>query len=414
MQKGIYSSGSISPRHKLRSDGKEALEDVVRDVIDDINAHSRARGRIVEFKDVLYGYRRVNPVIGSQYVLDLLMTYRKYRGRKMTIPVRRHVYVQKSFSPLQCRVLPSHESAVVGIQSHERTRLIMIVPLFRRLLPFDRFLDNFVFVCNQLYSKPNGTKANNEANEKLGNVSFDLSLIVVLFGTNEEKAKFLLLVQKKKSLLPESNGVPLCQIKMVQIDAEFSRGIALETGISQCDDDDLLLLIDVDLTFTASAVKRVFHHTKQKRQAYFPVVFSQYNPKFYAFSSNNEIIAGSSSFRTDHKYSSTNFEINAETGYWREFGYGIAAFYKSDFRLAGGFDTSIRGWGKEDVALFDRFIQHTNISIFRAHDPDLIHIFHDTDCDSTLSRVQYDMCIGSQASTLGSERNLMKYILQRT
>lgn len=63
-----------------------------------INSYSKQRGRIIDFKDIFYGYWRLNPIYGVDVILDLLLVYRKYRGRKMTVPVRRHAYVQQSFT----------------------------------------------------------------------------------------------------------------------------------------------------------------------------------------------------------------------------------------------------------------------------------------------------------------------------
>jgi hypothetical protein len=61
----------------------------------------------------------------------------------------------------------------------------------------------------------------------------------------------------------------------------------------------------------------------------------------------------------------------------------MVACYNSDLRLAGGFDTSIVGWGKEDTDLYNKFV-HSNLTIFRAADPGLVHIFHDIVCDPGL------------------------------
>ncbi|XP_035702067.1 chondroitin sulfate synthase 1 [Folsomia candida] len=409
--KGIFSAGTISPKLKLKSDGKEALEDIVREVMDIINGYSRARGRIVDFKEILYGYRRVNPVHGSDYILDLLMTYRKYRGRKITIPVRRHVYIQRPFSPLQISLvepISSVEDQSIVVVNTVKTKIVMIVPLAGRYSTFKRFLDNFHFTCMELYQLDN-------TSQHVSPTLFDLSLVVVLFGTDDEKDKFLHLVQRKRDLLSWGNDPEetQCKIQMVQLDTEFARGQALETGISQCNDEDLLFLIDVDLTFSADVLRRVNLNTKQGRQAYFPIVFSQYNPKFYSDPTKDDKgackhINGDSNF-------SQNLEcqINSDLGYWREFGYGIGSFYKSDFRKAGGFDTKISGWGKEDVALFDRFLQHTNLTIFRGPDPHLVHVFHENECDRKLPKSQLEMCLGSQANTLGSDLNLMKHLLKQ-
>ena len=44
----------------------------------------------------------------------------------------------------------------------------------------------------------------------------------------------------------------------------------------------------------------------------------------------------------------------------------VVALHKSDYI---GMNLGIRGWGKEDVDLFDRFLARQDLSIFRACDP---------------------------------------------
>jgi len=91
-----YSLTDSNPRRRIHSDIKEGLEDITREVMASINSYSRQRGRIVEERSALYGYRRVNSY-GADTILDLLLVYRKYRGRKVTLPVRRHVYLHQHF-----------------------------------------------------------------------------------------------------------------------------------------------------------------------------------------------------------------------------------------------------------------------------------------------------------------------------
>lgn len=74
-----------------------------------INNLSRERGRVIEFRELLYGYTRANPLYGHDLVLDLLLVYKKYRGKKMTVPVRRHLYIQRSYTDLQIREILSPE-----------------------------------------------------------------------------------------------------------------------------------------------------------------------------------------------------------------------------------------------------------------------------------------------------------------
>ena len=49
-------------------------------------------------------------------------------------------------------------------------------------------------------------------------------------------------------------------------------------------------------------------------------------------------------------------------GYWRQWGFGMAAMYKSDFL---GMDLSIVGWGKEDVSLYEKYVLQSNLEILR-------------------------------------------------
>lgn len=70
------------------------------------------------------------------------------------------------------------------------------------------------------------------------------------------------------------------------------------------------------------------------------------------------------------------------------------------FEQAGGYDTSIQGWGGEDVDIFNKFIARGgNISIFRAPDPGLIHVYHKRFCDKNLPKDQMIMCQGTRADT---------------
>lgn len=96
--RSIYSTGHANPKHKIDSAMREGLENTINEVMENINNYSRQRGRVIEFRELLYGYSRLNPVHGHDLILDLLLIYKKYRGKKMTVPVRRHLYIQRAFT----------------------------------------------------------------------------------------------------------------------------------------------------------------------------------------------------------------------------------------------------------------------------------------------------------------------------
>jgi predicted glycosyltransferase involved in capsule biosynthesis len=61
------------------------------------------------------------------------------------------------------------------------------------------------------------------------------------------------------------------------------------------------------------------------------------------------------------------------------------AAYKSDIVRAGGFNTRIHGWGKEDVDLYSKCLK-VGLSITRATDPNLVHVYHQASSLSLLYR----------------------------
>ncbi|KAH7961166.1 hypothetical protein HPB52_004345 [Rhipicephalus sanguineus] len=327
--KSLYSDQVTNPRRRIESYYEISINNVISDLMELTNRYSKQRGRVIEFKDVLYGYLRVDPLHGADYVLDLLLTYRKYRGRKMTLPVR-----------------PA----------------------------FERFLRTFRDVCldaddacSLLVVQYRDTAA--EADDLEGTVTAEKVL-----GADYDKSRV--------EFLPGGNG------------GEFSRAAALELGASRFKDDQLLFFIDVDMTFDAGVLRRVRAHTARRRSAYFPIVFSQYDPAYTGVSPEDPP------------------RVAPEEGYWRQFGFGIAAIYKSDLAAVGGLDVSIRGWGKEDVDLFDRVVA-SNLTVVRAPDPGLVHVFHPVRCSRDLAAAQYDMCLGTKWTSVASERTLAAIIAQR-
>lgn len=235
---------------------------------------------------------------------------------------------------------------------------------------------------------------------------------------------------------------PTAIINHISLNGNFSRGKALDLAArsSYISRDDIIFFIDVDMTFRSETLDRVRRNTVAHRQVYFPIVFSQYDPS-RVHGSNN---ANTHDNRLDY-----------ESGFFRQFGFGICAIYKSDILNPNinGFNTDITGWGLEDVKLLERIIKLNQnqpsqllntaegndviggqttmtlnygslkpkmLSVFRSPDDTLIHVFHPINCDRNLEESQYQMCQGTKANTLGSykliesvllsNRTLMEYL----
>merc|ERR1719443_2317707 len=95
----LYSISAGGEKRKVPKDVAEGLTAVVGHVLDSINAEASEKGRVIEFRDLFYAYVHTDPKFGLTYILDLLLLYKRYKGNKMTVKVRRHVYVRQPFLP---------------------------------------------------------------------------------------------------------------------------------------------------------------------------------------------------------------------------------------------------------------------------------------------------------------------------
>lgn len=395
--KQIISHLHLNPRRAMDASYKSAVNDILMQVMRMINKNARQRGRTIDFKEILYGYRRINPMFGADYILDLLLVYRKHKGRKMTVPVRRHAYLQQTFTEIVFREEPIPETPSMGsffggnimqmvqnkwshiynsnqeenqgpleFSSYMNRTVHFIMPLAGRFQIFLHFMNNFEEVCLK-------------TNEKV-------ALAVMLFraDVDDRTDDTVAFIEKLKERYPTYD------LRVVHLQGPFSRGIGLQEGANLYDDSALLYFVDVDIYISRDSLTRMRFNTILGKQVYFPIVFSQYDPQTICGEKDTACSQGSSPFR-----------FAPDFGYWRQFGYGIAVIHKADLYQAGGFDTSIVGWGKEDVDLYTRVLK-SNLTVFRAVDPGMVHIFHPIICDPQLEQAQYRMCLGSRVSTFGS------------
>lgn len=409
--RSLYSTEQTNPKRKIESAIRESLDDIITEIMDYINNFSRQRGRIIEFRDLLYGYSRTNALYGQDLIFDLLLIYKKYRGKKMTVPVRRHLYIQRAFTDCFVReIADENDDENNGYLSSKKkiARHFFFFNLFLicfhyfivdlKNLPYvlsskvknlwqsgiDHISDTLIMpIRNNSIGQYSTTKKLKQRHDTIPTIVFVLSLAgryqtflrflqnyeTICLKQPEQYTELLLILFKEHptdNLSPFINELkklqqkyPIAEINYVICGGNFSRGIALNMAIHSkyIELDDIIFFVDVDITFNFASIDRIRMNTMKNKQVYLPIVFSEYNPRGW----KNE----STYITNDYNEFNFNYSKNIEdkldynSGYFRQFGFGICAIFKIDILhpSINGFNTDITGWGLEDVKFLEKIVK---------------------------------------------------------
>lgn len=341
--KYIYTLGE-SLRHKPalhpRSDQKEDLVESVFFAVETLNKKKTNQHKFA-VENFVDGIFRTDFTIGTYYNMVFRHPDTNYYYT---------VQLARPFAPLQKVKTQVIDSSKISIN--------FIMPLKGRLDKFKTFLERFKKVAIDS--------------------NIEVFLTVVYFGRDG-------LTEIKTLLHSLTTRFAFRNFKLVSLDREFSRGLGLQEGVASWEGSNVLLFFcDVDIAFTTDFLEHCRYYTIPGQTVYYPVVFSLYNP---------DIVYQGQDQRPSEE---DQLKITKETGFWRDFGFGMTCQYRSDFLNIGGFNTNIQGWGMEDVELYRRYLQ-SHLKVIRVPDNGIFHTYHPKDCPTTLSPEQYRMCIGSKA-----------------
>ena len=376
--KSYFSHEELNPKHTIEEPHLKILIDTIFEYEKQYAEEMKKYGEIFFVKHFETGYKHVNH-LGIEYILHLKVCCSK---RKNGLFADKQAYwIRRNFSSLDVSedkaikesISPKPNLHFSFIEIKMMSVINFIIPLSGKLLPFLRFID--IFERSFLKQQK------------------EVSLLVVLFWNYSNQRESWEIVSSVKQLKRQYFTF---QIELIQRKGQFNRGTALNIGASMFKQDDLLFFLDIDCFIHPHILKRITFNTIQHKQAYFPIMFSLYNPQFV--------------WKNEANFD--NFTFTDEIGYWRFYSFGQLSVYKSDFSYIGGYDSTIKGWGKEDIDLFQKFLDK-GITPFRAPDPGLIHIFHDVHCGLELPHEQYRMCLGTKWSTFGCQKTLSNIVYSK-
>ena len=298
------------------------------------------------------GYRRLDPTRGVEYVMDVSGQL----GNGTTM--RERLSFLRPFGEIE---------VLNRVHSDTSVAVNIIVPVSGVADRFRQFLVNYETTCLKSVKVQ------------------DTRLVVVVFSDTD--AGYDQVVATLETLRKKHQRAI---IRTVREKGKFSRARGLDTGAKAVGQNELMFFVDADLDFTDGFLQRCKKIAAYGEQAYFPVVFMLYNP---------DVVYNG-------KPVPKQVTISRSTGHWASYAFGMVCVYRKDYEAVGGFDLDIKGWGAEDVKLYERFVASSSIRSFRAVDPGLIHRFHSKACNPKLSSDQFRMCIGALAEGYASKTQL--------
>lgn len=346
-----------NPEEKpVRKDKRDELAEVLETALHSLNGDGKSgaekaqAGKVYSPPDFVEGITRTEKDKGTLYEL----TFRGESSHEF-----RRLVLFRPFGPLMKVKNERVDTANVPIN--------IVVALAGRTDKFKQFMHNFREVCVRQDGR--------------------VHLTVVYFGKEQ-------MSEVRATLENTSREVNFKNYTLLQLDEAFSRGRGLDVGARAWRGGNVLLFFcDVDVYFTADFLNTCRINTQPGKKVFYPVLFSQYNPT---------LIYGSPEHIPPVEQ---QLVMKTDTGFWRDFGFGMTCQYRSDFVNIGGFDIDIRGWGGEDVYLYRKYI-HSNLLVVRAPTRGLFHLWHEKHCADELSPDQYRMCMQSKAMNEASHGQL--------
>uniref|UniRef100_A0A3B1K2H1 Hexosyltransferase n=1 Tax=Astyanax mexicanus TaxID=7994 RepID=A0A3B1K2H1_ASTMX len=336
----------------VRKDRRDEISEVLESALQTLNTPNRDRvaSKVYSTADFIEGIARTEKDKGTLYDLS-------FRGEQ---PQQfRRLVLFRPFGPLM-------KVSDERVQT-QNTIINIILPLSHRADKFRHFMHNFREVCIKQDRR--------------------VHLTVVYFGRDQMN-------DIKGMLENTSRELNFRNFTLIQLNEEFSRGRGLDVGARAWKGGNVLLFFcDVDIIFTSDFLNTCRLNTQPGKKVFYPVLFSQYNPA---------VIYGS---REHVPPIEQQLVIKKDTGFWRDFGFGMTCQYRSDFINIGGFDVDIKGWGGEDVHLYRKYL-HSNLLVIRAPSRGLFHLWHEKHCADELPPDQYKMCMQSKAMNEASHGQL--------
>lgn len=260
----VFENFDDGPKRGLLGHHKADLKDIIAQTM---ALYNSGKSKAWSMKKLINGYRRLDPLRGEEYFLDMEIStrYGQYSESKPdTISEIHRFQMVKPFSVAQ---MISQTEVTANKMIH------FILPISYDIdHRLEAFLSNFEEVC----LKPKE----------------QVYLLVVLFITKSHEATV-----KGEAVIKKIMGLgskyPSSHIRVIQTNKAFNRALGLDLGAKQLPPEMLMFFTDTDMVWTRDFLTRCRYNAVQGQQVFYPIVFAQYNPEMVSkYSPQEEIKYG--------------------------------------------------------------------------------------------------------------------------
>ena len=342
---------------------KEDVQDILKVSMTKLN---EKYNNIFTYRRLVNGYRRFDPLRGMEYKLDLAL-----QEKPKDIEVIKRVNLVRPLSYVEMIPMP---------YVTENVRVNMVLPVtFNIREGVVSFLDSYAHTCLD-----SGDNAN----------LFVVFIYDKLQYKNTREDDFAVL----KSMISyyESKYMNGARIAWTAIQSSSPTQFTIMDAISKkFQPEALLLLCTVGMQLSIDFLNRVRMNTIVGWQVFFPIGFWTYKPNLVY----------------SEKPYPTTIEVSPSSGHFDTMIYDHASFYNSDYMKARK-DMASSQKGLKVPDLYDMFLKHHNLHVFRAVEPALLVHYKEHVCSPSLEEEAYSRCLVSRSRGLASRSQLAMLIFE--
>jgi hypothetical protein len=205
-------------------------------------------------------------------------------------------------------------------------------------------------------------------------------------------------------------------VHIVRVNATFSRALAKNAAYGNVTADEMSVNLDMDVRVGPQFFSHARAFSDPGRAAYFPIMFSRYNPAVVA--NFARFVRGVSPALAESLDAAlAKSYIRSEVGMWRPYSTGMLASSLADAQHAGLFDENYTEWGMEDIDFYHAFERRATTPaarffLWRAYDPMLQHAYHPKDCSRLTNTDRSLMCATTKIRSEGDRQSMGLLALQ--